>query len=100
MRYMFKNCDLLETLDLSNWNTSNVTDMEYMFSNCTNLTTIYVGSNWTTSNVENSNSMFQNCTSLVGGNGTTYNSSNPSNKTYARVDGGTSSPGYLTLKSN
>ena len=41
--------------------------------------------------------MFKNCTSLVGGQGTVYNSSKI-NKTYARIDGGTSSPGYFTGK--
>lgn len=40
--------------------------------------------------------MFGGCTSLVGGSGTTYNSSYI-DKTYAHIDGGTSSPGYLTL---
>lgn len=53
------------SLDLSSFNTSNVTNMSYMFS----------------------------------GVGTKYNSSYVDN-TYARIDGGTSSPGYFTLKSN
>ena len=42
-----------------------------------------------------STDMFANCTNLKGGNGTTYNSSK-TDKTYARIDGGTSSPGYFT----
>ena len=42
--------------------------------------------------------MFFNCTSLVGGQGTTYNSSNPTDKTYAHIDGGPSNPGYFTDK--
>ena len=42
--------------------------------------------------------MFFNCTSLVGGQGTTYNSSNPTDKTYAHIDGGTSNPGYFSEK--
>ena len=41
--------------------------------------------------------MFKEVTNLVGGNGTVYNSSHV-DKTYARLDGGTSSPGYFTLK--
>ena len=40
--------------------------------------------------------MFNYCTSLVGGQGTTYNDSNPKDKTYAHIDGGTSNPGYFT----
>ena len=47
--------------------------------------------------------MFNSCnakiTNLVGGAGTTYNSSKI-DKTYARIDGGTSNPGYFTLKTN
>ena len=42
--------------------------------------------------------MFTGCTSLVGGQGTAYNSSNPKDKTYAHIDGGTSNPGYFTDK--
>ena len=41
--------------------------------------------------------MFTGCTSLVGGQGTVYDSTKV-DKTYARIDGGTSSPGYFTLK--
>ena len=36
--YMFSSCSNLTTLDLSNFNTSEVTDMRYMFYNCSNLT--------------------------------------------------------------
>ncbi len=42
--------------------------------------------------------MFDGCTSLVGGQGTTWSSSNPKDKTYAHIDGGTSNPGYFTDK--
>ena len=31
---MFSQCNELEYLDLSNWNTSNVTNMEIMFNEC------------------------------------------------------------------
>ena len=34
---MFCGCSSLETLDLSNFNTSNVTDMSFMFSGCYSL---------------------------------------------------------------
>ena len=37
MRSMFYNCNSLTSLDLSNFNTQNVTDMSYMFSNCNSL---------------------------------------------------------------
>ena len=86
-----------KSLDLSNFDTSNVTDMGYMFYNCNALTTIYVGNKFTTDKVTSSSNMFYLDSKLVGGAGTVYNSSNV-DKTYARVDGGTSSPGYFTLK--
>ena len=95
MRGMF-NYSELESLDLSNFNTSKVTDMSSMFSDCTNLQTIYVGSDWSTASVTSSGYMFYNCTSLVGGQGTTWNESNPTDKTYAHIDGGPSNPGYFT----
>ena len=37
---LFDKCYTLIALDLSNFDTSNVTNMEYMFYNCSKLTTI------------------------------------------------------------
>ena len=96
MAYMFYRCTGLTSLDLSSFNTSNVTDMSAMFFLCGNLQTITVGSDWSTAAVTNSTNMFGSCTSLVGGMGTTYNDSNPKDKTYAHIDGGASNPGYFT----
>ena len=97
MHYMFRNCTSLTELDLSSFNTGNVTQMREMFLNCGNLKTIWVGSGFDTAKVPNGKDkdMFTGCTSLVGGNGTTYDSSY-TGKTYARIDGGTSNPGYFT----
>jgi surface protein len=72
--------------------------MDFMFSENINLRTVYVGSGWSTAAVTSSNDMFYFCTSLVGGQGTTYNASNPKDKTYAHIDGGTSNPGYFTAE--
>ena len=96
MNHMFSGCIGLTSLDLSSFNTSNVTMMSSMFYNCPDLRTIYVGSGWSTAAVTGSANMFFNCISLVGGQGTTWNSSNPTDKTYAHIDGGTSNPGYFT----
>lgn len=99
MHYMFRNCTSLTELDLSSFNTGNVTQMKEMFRNCGNLKTIWVGSGFDTAKVTNGKdkNMFTGCTSLVGGNGTTYDSSY-TGKTYARIDGGPNSttPGYFT----
>ena len=98
MAGMFNSCFKLTSLDLSSFNTSKVTDMRAMFFNSNYLRTIYVGNGWSTAAVSTSTNMFYNCTSLVGGQGTTWNSSNPTDKTYAHIDGGTSNPGYFTAK--
>ena len=98
MGHMFNSCYRLTSLDLSGFNTSKVTAMNCMFYDCSNLQTIYVGSGWSTAAVTNSDNMFSYCTSLVGGQGTTYSSSNPKDKAYAHIDGGPSNPGYFTDK--
>ena len=98
MNQMFKKCTGLTNLDLSSFNTTQVIFMTYMFDGCTNLRTIYVGNGWSTAAVTGSTEMFNYCTSLVGGQGTTWNDSNPKDKTYARIDGGPSNPGYFTAK--
>ena len=86
-------------LDLSSFNTSNVTDMRFMFYECPNLKTIYASDIFNTNSVTSSSYMFTGSSNLVGGAGTTYNSSYV-DKTYARIDGGTTSPGYFTLKNS
>ena len=98
MHDMFEFSSGLTSLDLSTFSTSKVTDMENMFSECTSLQTIYVGSGWNTTAVELSRWMFLECNSLVGGQGTTWDMSNPMDKTYAHIDGGPSNPGYFTEK--
>ena len=96
MYNMLGYCQSLTSLDLSNFNTSQVISMSNMFDHCANLRTIYVGDGWNTAAVTISDNMFSNCTNLVGGQGTTYNDSNPKDKTYAHIDGGPSNPGYFT----
>ena len=97
MQGMFWVCEALTSLDLSGFNTLSVTNMNNMFTSCSRLRTIKVSSGWSTSNILASGGLevFEGCTSLVGGQGTTYDS-NHTDYTYARIDGGASSPGYLT----
>ena len=94
---MFWECWSLSRLDLTHFYTGSVTDMGSMFAGCRALTTITVGSGWSTSSLFGSGSlgMFEGCTSLVGGSGTTYDSSH-TDASYAHIDGGSSNPGYLT----
>ena len=64
MNNMFSNCENLTTLDVSNFDTSNVTDMGYMFDYCSSLKTLDV-SNFDTSKVTNMNAMFKSCLNLT-----------------------------------
>ena len=52
MNNMFAGCKALQTLDLSNFNTNQVTDMAGMFSSCDKIQTVNV-SNFDTSQVTN-----------------------------------------------
>lgn len=122
MTDVFRNCtSLAKHLDLSTWETTNtrffdhmfrdsgITSVDissfvvgdeadsasYMFSGCSALTTIYTASNYDLSGIRLANAMFTRCTSLVGGEGTVFDSSQV-NGAYAKVDGGPSAPGYFT----
>ena len=95
MDYMFFASSKVTTLDLSSFDTSKVKNMSNMFASSSNLKAIYVSDRFNTDAVNNSASMFKDCTFLVGGSGTVYDSSKI-DKTYARIDGGTSNPGYFT----
>ncbi|MBR1732911.1 MAG: BspA family leucine-rich repeat surface protein, partial [Alloprevotella sp.] len=95
MSYMFTDCSMLFKLDLRSFSTSKVTNMREMFSRCSWLMTIYAGRGWSTAAVSTSADMFTGCTSLVGSAGTVYDASHV-DATYARIDGGASSPGYLS----
>ena len=55
----------ITSLDLSAWNTDSLTNMQYMFENCTKLTSLNL-SGWDTSNVTDMSGLFDNCTSLAG----------------------------------
>ena len=100
LQAVFYDCTGLTVLDLSGWDTSNVVYMGFqngglgVFAGCINLRTIYVSDLWSNESVSNGTYMFQNCTSLVGGNGTTYDSNNVTSD-YARIDA-PGTPGYFT----
>ena len=64
MNAMFQNCTNLTSLDVSNFNTGKVTDMGAMFQNCISLTTLDL-SNWDTSSVIDMNQMFRECKALT-----------------------------------
>ena len=61
---MFYGCIGLTSLDLSNFNTANVTNMGTMFRYCSGLTDLDL-SNFNTANVTDMYSMFSDCTALT-----------------------------------
>ena len=64
MRYMFFNCSSLTSLDVTHFNTANVTDMSYMFFSCSSLTSLDV-THFNTAKVTDMSRMFYNCSSLT-----------------------------------
>ena len=98
---MFFGCRALKTLDLSGFNTGKVNGMGSMFRGCSSLETVYVSERWSTARVY-SGYMFSSCSSsLTGGAETHWNESNPTDKTYARIDDPSNNePGYFTYKAN
>ena len=75
MSYMFYGCASLKALDVNNFDTSNVTDMSYMFYGCASLNTLNVY-NLNTSNVTDMSYMFCGCASLNTLNMHNFNTSN------------------------
>lgn len=72
---MCQGCSDLKVFDVSNWDTSNVTDMTNAFKACTSLESLDV-SNWDTLKLQYSNYIFENCkliTSFDFSNWTTSN---------------------------
>ena len=61
--HMFYGCKSLTHLNLSNFNTQNVTNMSFMFYGCESLTNLNL-SNFNTQNVTDMSSMFSKCNSL------------------------------------
>ena len=79
--YMFYGCKNLTNLDLSNFNTQNVEDMSNMFSYCSSLTNLDL-SNFNTQNVKNMSFMFSNCSSLTNLNLSNFNTQNVEDMRY------------------
>ena len=75
MSFMFNNCSNLTSLNITGWNTVNVTDMSSMFSGCSNLTSLNI-SGWNTSSVTKMRFMFSFCTSLTSLDLTGWNTAN------------------------
>ena len=66
MSYMFYGCSALSSLDLSNFYTKEVGNMVCMFSGCSALKTIYASEKFVTSKVQSGEGMFAFCKNLKG----------------------------------
>ena len=72
---MFEGCEHLTSIDVSGFDTSNVTDMSRMFDCCDNLTSLNL-SGFDTSNVTDMDNMFRGCSSLTSLNLSGFDTSN------------------------
>ena len=75
MYEMFSNCRSLASLNLSSFNTSNVTEMAHMFLNCSSINNLNL-SNFNTSNVTSMFLMFDGCSNLIDLNLSNFNTCN------------------------
>ena len=75
MSYMFDNCSSLTSLDVTHFNTAKVTNMKYMFANSSSLTSLDV-THFNTANVSDMSSMFSGCTNLTSLDVTKFNTAN------------------------
>ena len=64
MKYLFYRCESLEYLDLSNFETSNVENMECMFSDCSKLKEIKVINNFKINKNRKIEGIFDDCDEL------------------------------------
>ena len=78
MSAMFYGCKNLSSLNLSNFNTANVTNMAYIFTNCNNLSSLTL-SNFNTAKVTNMAFMFQDCNKLSSLDLSNFNTANVTN---------------------
>ena len=81
MMSMFSNCSSLTSLDVTHFNTANVTNMGNMFSSCSSLTSLDV-THFNTAKVTNMGSMFSSCSSLASLDVTHFNTANVTNMSH------------------
>ena len=95
MSYMFYYCSSLTAYDIAFLDVSKVEDAYAMFAGCGSLRYLYCATT-TAWDIPSSNLMFENCASIVGSNGTVYDPENITGA-YARADGLDGKPGYFTV---
>ena len=81
MHWMFYDCSSLMSLDVSGFKTDKVTDMSWMFRGCSKLTNLDV-SGFKTDNVTDMNIMFYGCSSLTSLDVSSFKTNNVTNMGY------------------
>ena len=98
MAYMFFACRALTALNLDGFDMSKVTDVRYMFTNCASLTTIYCNQTW---NIKSSYGMFDDCIKLIGaikysrGNINNCSKANPNTGYFTKIEHPTETNVYI-----
>ena len=100
MEGTFKGCTNLKVVDLSSFNTSKVTNMKNLFYQDGNLETIYASASFVTTSVQTdySEDLFTHCDKLTGQKGSTVNAVGITGIAAAKIDQGTTAPGYFSRK--
>ena len=75
MHFMFSDCSSLISLDLSGFDMSNVSSTLFMFQGCRSLQNVIM-TNWDTSSLKNMNGMFEDCATLTSVDISGFNTSN------------------------
>ena len=98
MSWMFHGCSSIDSLYLGSFELTSLTASKSMFYDCEKLKTIVVSDKWIFDPYITCQYMFTGCNSLIGGQGTSYQSLSIMHDDgfYAHIDGGPSNPGLLT----
>ena len=81
INHLFSECNNIASIDLSQYNTHNVTHMNSLFNNCKSLTHLNL-SNFDTQNVINMNNMFSDCQCLTKLNLSIFDTQNVTDMSY------------------
>ena len=81
INHLFSECNNIASIDLSQYNTHNVTHMNGLFNNCKSLTHLNL-SNFDTQNVINMNNMFSDCQCLTKLNLSIFDTQNVTDMSY------------------
>ena len=94
---MFENCSALRLLDIRNFTFSSAEYIYRMFAGCKSLVSIYCYYDLTlAASLINHDEIFLGCDNLKGSEGTVFDPAKNTDKTYARVDGGSGDEGYFS----